>query len=210
MFTDRTDAGRRLGAVVAELGLDDPVVLGLPRGGVPVAAAVADALGAPLDVLVVRKIGAPGNPEFAVGAIGEGGAEFLEPRTLDRLSLTRSDVASTIAAEREELDRRVAAYRGGAPMVDVRGRVVVLVDDGLATGASAHVAVEVLRRLGPARIVLAVPVAPAETVDRFVDLVDQLVVLDTPRSFLAVGSYYDDFGQIGDDEVTATLAATRG
>ncbi len=206
-LADRTDAGRRLAAALAPLELDDPVVLALPRGGVPVAAAVADALGAPLDVLVVRKIGAPRNPEFAVGAVGEGGAEHLETDTLGRLGLTRDDLTDAIAAEQEELRRRVARYRHGRAMVAVRGRTVVLVDDGIATGASARVAAQVLRRLRPARIVLAVPVAPDGVRERFADVVDELVVLATPAGFTAVGAHYRDFDQTSDEEVARLLAA---
>lgn len=208
-FSDRSDAGRRLGEAVAALDLPAPVVLGLPRGGVPVASAVAEACDAPLDVLVVRKVGAPGNPEFAVGAIGEGGVEHLSATTLERLGLSRDDLAGTIAEERTELQRRVVRYRGQEPMIDVRDRVVVLVDDGLATGASARAAAEVLRDLGPDRIVLAVPVAPPASAERFADVVDDLLALATPAGFMAVGSYYDDFGQVTDQEVTDVLAAHR-
>lgn len=206
-FRDRVDAGRRLGEVLRGRGLDHPVVLGLPRGGVPVAAEVAAALDAPLDVLVVRKIGAPRNPEFAVGAIGEGGAEFLDRELLDRLRLAPEDVADTVAREREELRRRVEAYRGAARPVDVTGRTVVVVDDGMATGASARVAVQVLRQRDPARTVLAVPVASSSAVARLSAVVDEVVALDAPPDFLAVGGYYDDFGQTSDREVTERLEA---
>lgn len=205
-FTDRADAGRQLGTALRERGVDDPVVLGLPRGGVPVAAEVAATLGAPLDVLVVRKIGAPRNPEFAVGAIGEGGAEFVDDALLGRLRLSRDDIAGTIAAEREELQRRVEAYRGQRDAVDVDGRTVVVVDDGMATGASARVAVQVLRTRRPGRVVLAVPVASTSAVRRLQEVVDEVVALAAPPDFLAVGAYYDDFGQTSDREVTELLA----
>ncbi|MBW3658251.1 MAG: phosphoribosyltransferase [Actinobacteria bacterium] len=208
-FTDRTEAGRRLGEELAVHDLDDALVLGLPRGGVPVAAEVAGVLDAPLDVLVVRKIGAPRNPEFAVGAIGEGGAEFIDTSILDRMGLSRDDLQGTIAAERDELRRRVEAYRGDAAPLDVAGRTVVVVDDGMATGASARVAVQVLRELAPARTVLAVPVASTAAVDRLDEVVDDVVVLSAPRDFLAVGAHYDDFGQTSDREVTELLSSAR-
>lgn len=208
-FADRADAGRQLGRALADRGLDDPLVLGLPRGGVPVAAEVAAALGAPLDVLVVRKIGAPRNPEFAIGAIGEDGAELLDRDVLRRMGLSAEDVRGTIAEEREELRRRVEAYRGTSDAPPVAGRTVVVVDDGMATGASARVAVEVLRQRDPRQLVLAVPVASTSAVARLRGVVDDVVVLDVPRDFLAVGGYYDDFSQTSDREVTDLLAAAR-
>lgn len=208
-FTDRTDAGRRLGEELAGRDFDSPVVLGLPRGGVPVAAEIADVLDAPLDVLIVRKIGAPRNPEFAVGAIGEGGAEFVDDSLLRRLGLDRDDLAGTIAAEREELRRRVSAYRGEADPIDVSGRTVVVADDGMATGATARVAIQVLRERGPSRIVVAVPVASMSAVQLIDDVVDEVVVLSAPPEFMAVGAHYDDFGQTSDREVTDLLATTR-
>lgn len=208
-FRDRIDAGRKLGDELAGRDLDDPVVLGLPRGGVPVAAEVAEVIDAPLDVLVVRKIGAPRNPEFAVGAIGEGGAEFVDTSLLRRLGLSREDLEGTITAERDELRRRVEAYRGDAEPLDVAGRTVVVVDDGMATGASARVAIQVLRALEPGRTVLAVPVASTSAVELLADVVDEVVVLSAPPSFMAVGAHYDDFGQTSDREVTDLLSSTR-
>lgn len=212
-FADRTDAGRRLGAALAERGIADPadapIVLGLPRGGVPVAAEVAGVLEAPLDVLVVRKVGAPRNPEFAVGAIGEGGAEFIDTNVLDRMGLTRADLAETIAEEREELRRRVSEYRGDQSPADLTGHTVVVVDDGMATGATARVAVQVLRGRDPGRLVLAVPVASTAAVRHLEEVTDDVVALSTPRDFLAVGTHYDDFAQTSDGEVTALLAAAR-
>jgi putative phosphoribosyl transferase len=209
-FADRADAGRRLGEALAERDLDDPVVLGLPRGGVPVASEVAATLDAPLDVLVVRKIGAPRNPEFAVGAIGEGGAEFVDTDLLERLRLTRDDIEETLRREREELRRRVEAYRGEREGVDVEGRTVVVVDDGMATGASARVAVQVLRAREPERVVLGVPIASPSAVGRLEDVVDEVVTLGAPPDFLAVGAYYEDFGQTTDREVTERLAEVHG
>ena len=205
MFRDRADAGRRLASAVAELGLPDPVILGLPRGGVPVAREVAAALGAPLDVLVVRKLGAPSYPEFGVGAIGEGGVEVLDGSSLRRLGLTREALEPTIASESEELQRRVTRYRGEQPRIEVAGRDAVVVDDGLATGVSALAAVGVLRRRGPRTITLAVPVGAPRSVERLRSEVDRVVVLETPAGFGAVGSFYLDFGQTTDDEVAAIL-----
>lgn len=206
-FTDRRDAGRRLGEQIAGLALADPVVLGLPRGGVPVAAEVADALGAPLDVLVVRKVGAPGHPEYAVGAIGEGGIEVIDGATLAAHGWTRDDIQPTIDAEGEELGRRVAAYRGVRPPVGVEGRPVVVVDDGIATGSSAEAAIGVLRRRGPAWVVLAAPVASPQAVERLGGLVDEVVVVSAPAGFMAVGQAYRVFDQTSDREVTDLLAA---
>lgn len=208
-FSDRTEAGHRLGDTLEARGLDDPVVLGLPRGGVPVAAGVAEALDAPLDVLVVRKIGAPRNPEFAVGAIGEGGAELLDERVLERLGLTRDDLAGTIAEEREELRRRVEAYRGDDRSPDLAGKTALVVDDGMATGASALVAVRVLRQLSPERVVMAAPVASTSAVAKLEAVVDEVVTLAAPPDFMSVGSYYGDFRQTSDAEVTELLREAR-
>jgi putative phosphoribosyl transferase len=186
------------------------VVLALPRGGVPVAETVAEALGAPLDVIGVRKVGAPGQPELGVGAVAEGGAAghglVLDEDHLARLGLRPADVASTVAAERAEVDRRIAAYREGRSLPDLRGRTVVVVDDGIATGVTAHAACRAVRALGAARVVLAVPVAAPGALDRFGADVDDLVVLAQPAAFGAVGRWYADFGQTTDDEVHAALA----
>lgn len=207
VYRDRQEAGRRLASALSELDLDDPVVLGLPRGGVPVAREVADALDAPLDVLVVRKIGAPGHEEFGVGAIGEDDVEVLQDDTLRRLSLTRDDLQDTIDCERAELRDRVERYRGAAERVPVEGRTCVVVDDGLATGVSASAALQVLRARGPARIVLAVPVASPNGLERVRDDVDDTVVLQAPPGFRAVGMYYREFGQTTHDQVRDALAA---
>lgn len=208
-FSDRTDAGRRLGDALVERDLDDPIVLALPRGGVPVAAEVARVIDAPLDVLVVRKIGAPRNPEFAVGAIGEGGAEFVDTSLLRRLGLERGDLQGTLEAERDELRRRLEAYRGEAAPLDVEGRTVVVVDDGMATGASARVAIQVLRERAPGRVVVAVPVASRSAVELLDDVVDEVIVLSAPADFMAVGAHYDDFGQTSDREVTELLSSLQ-
>lgn len=206
-FRDRTDAGRQLGDELAGRNLDAPLVLGLPRGGVPVAAEVADRLGSPLDVVVVRKIGAPTNPEYALGAIGEGGVEVLNEDAAATLGLDSNDLSGTIRRERQELNRRVLRFRGERGGLDVTGRTVIVVDDGIATGSTALAASQVLRARGAARVVLAVPVAPPRSLQRLADHFDDVVALSTPRNFRAVGSWYDTFGQISDDEVERVLTA---
>jgi putative phosphoribosyl transferase len=207
-FVDRRDAGRRLGASLAGRGLADAVVVALPRGGVPVAAEVAATLGAPLDILVVRKLGCPWQPELGMGGIGEGGVRVLNEALIARLGITAEQVDAVAAEEQAELERRVRRYRGDRPAVPVAGRTVVLVDDGLATGFSARTAVAVLRQQGAGRIVLAVPVAPSETIRQMQTVADEVVCLETPAWFLAIGEWYADFRQTSDDEVTTLLAGS--
>jgi putative phosphoribosyl transferase len=209
-FADRRDAGRRLAEPVAALGLADPIVIALPRGGVPVAAEVAAALDAPLDVLIVRKLGMPGQPELALGALAEGGAEVVDPQ-LVRLGRVDDAVLDRLrATAREEIERRVRTYRGGEPLADVRGRVVVLVDDGLATGRTAEAAIAALRAAGASRVVLAVPVASPDTARNMAAHADDVVTVIRPRDMRAVGLWYDDFTQTTDAEVNAALARQRG
>ncbi|MHA7281995.1 phosphoribosyltransferase [Arthrobacter sp. TMS2-4] len=203
-FRDRTDAGRRLGQRLPALRGQDVVVLGLPRGGVPVAFEVATALGAPLDVILVRKLGVPFQPEFAMGAIGEGGARVLDPHVLSRARVTEEDLRTVEAKERQLLEERRTRYRQGRTWAAVRGRTVVVVDDGIATGSTARVACQVARQLGAARVILAVPVAPARTVASFEEA-DEVVSLVSPRRFQAVGAYYQDFSATEDDEVVRLL-----
>lgn len=205
-FRDRREAGRELAAELADLEKEEPVVLALPRGGVPVAFEVALALRAPLDVLVVRKVGAPHNPEYGVGAIGEGGVLLLNDHALARLGLSRDDLQRTVDDERSELRRRVDRYRGGRPAVPIEGRTAVVVDDGLATGVSATAAVRVLRERGAGRVVVAVPVGAPDSVSRLEEEADAIVCLHAPASFMAVGSFYRDFGQTTDDEVVDLLS----
>ena len=205
VFADRAEAGRLLGARVrAEPGGPVDLVLGLPRGGVPVAAEVAAALGAPLDVLVVRKLGAPGNPEFAIGAVGPAGAIVLQPegRRLDAGSLAR-------VRERElaELARRERRYRAGRDPLELAGQRVLLVDDGIATGATMLVAVEAARALGAAGVRAAAPVAAPDAADAVGRAADGVVVLETPPDFWAVGRWYRDFRATSDEEVLSALRA---
>ena len=203
-FLDRPDAGRALAAAVAGRW-DDAVVLGLPRGGVPVAAEVAAALRAPLDVFVVRKLGLPAHPELAMGAIATGGVRVLNDAVLSRSGVPAHVVDEVAARELVELQRREGAYRGDRPPVDVRGRTAVLVDDGLATGATVHAAVLAVRAAGPARVVVAVPVGSPEACRRLSGVADEVVCPHAPEHFRAVGEHYRDFTQTTDDEVRAAL-----
>lgn len=204
-YTDREEAGRVLAERLAPMGLDGAAVLALPRGGVPVGHEIARRLGSRLDVLVTRKIGYPPQPELGVGAIAEGGSPVFDGDLLRRLGLREDDLAATVEAERAELDRRVAAYRGVRPLPETAGRPVIVVDDGLATGGTARAAVRAMRERGPARLVLAVPVGAAETVHDLKAEVDDLVVPAAPWEFRAVGQWYRDFDQLTDDDVIAWL-----
>ena len=206
-FVDRQDAGRALAARVVALGLADPVVLALPRGGVPVAAEVARVLRVPLDVLVARKIGLPGQPELGVGAVAEGGPPLLDEAVLSRLGVPTSALEETMVSERVELDRRVARYRGDRPLPPLAGRSVVLVDDGLATGVTARAALRVLRAAEPARLVLAVPVCAPDAAEALGREADDVVCVLSPAGFGAVGAWYRRFDQTSDEEVLALLAA---
>lgn len=209
-FRDRAAAGRALAiALGAYRGRPDALVLALPRGGVPVAFEVADALGIELDLVLVRKLGAPGHEELAMGAVAFGGQAFVDRWIVDRLQVSPAVVAATIERERAELRRRERAYRGERPPVVVRDRIVICVDDGLATGASMRAAVAALREEAPARIVVAVPIAAAEIARELQEIADEVIVACTPKDFRAVSMWYDDFTQTGDDEVRALLARAR-
>jgi putative phosphoribosyl transferase len=210
LFKDRTDAGRRL-ALELELyrGRDDVVVLALPRGGVPVGFEVAEALHAPLDVFVVRKIGVPGQPELAMGAIASGDVEVRNEDVFRHLGVSETAARAVIERERRELERRERMYRHGLPPHDVAGKVVILVDDGLATGATMRAGVQALRRRDPAAIVVAVPTAAPDTCDEFRDLVEDVVCLETPEPFLGVGRWYVDFAQVTDADVEDLLGRRR-
>jgi putative phosphoribosyl transferase len=209
VFDDRRHAGRLLGERLAPLAAEHPVVVGLPRGGVPVAAEVAAALHAPLDVILVRKLGVPGQPELAAGAIGEDGVEVHNERIVHLTGLRPDDLAPIAIRERAELDRRAAAYRAHAPMIPLAGRTVIVVDDGIATGATTRAALAVARAHGADRVVLAVPVASPDTLAKLAHDADEIVALETPAQFSAVGEWYHDFGQTPDDEVIALLTANR-
>lgn len=206
-FRDRREAGRLLGERLRRRRLPAPVVFGLPRGGVPVAAEVAALLDAPLDVVVVRKLGCPWQPELGVGAIGEDGIRVVDRHLVRHLGIRREALDEVVAREQTELRRRVERYRGGRAHADVRGGTAVVVDDGIATGSTMRAALDVVRLWAPARLVLAVPVAPPHTLSSLAPLVDATVCLVATEAFGAVGQFYDDFAQTTDDEVVAALAA---
>jgi putative phosphoribosyl transferase len=205
-FRNRAEAGRALARVLSHYaGRDDVVVLALPRGGVPVAYEVAKELGAPLDVFLVRKLGVPGHEELAMGAIASGGVLVLDEGVLRWLGISEQQIEKTLKRELDELRRREAAYRDGRPLPDLKRKTVILVDDGLATGASMQAAARAVRRHDPARIVVAVPVASRATCDQFREEVDEVVCAVTPAPFYAVGNWYDDFSQTSDEEVRELL-----
>ncbi|MGI9823817.1 phosphoribosyltransferase [Agromyces sp. Marseille-Q5079] len=211
-FEDRRDTGRRLAQALLERGAGvDPVVLGLPRGGVPVAAEVATVLGAPLDVLVVRKLGLPRHPEVAMGAIGERGARVVNDDVVRFGGVSSHDLAAVERRERAELDSRIARFRGGTAPLDLTGRTAIVVDDGVATGATARVACAVARASGAASVVLAVPVGAADAVAELAASpgIDAVVCLMVPPFFMAVGQHYVDFRQTSDAEVQQILRAHR-
>ncbi|MER6354374.1 phosphoribosyltransferase family protein, partial [Streptomyces sp. NPDC001634] len=211
VFTDRLEAGRRLGARLQYLRGQDVVVMGLPRGGVPVAAQVAEALDAPLDVCLVRKLGVPFQPELGMGALGEDGVRVINEAVVREARVTQEEVAQVEEREREVLERRGRRYRRERAPVPIAGRTVVVVDDGVATGSTARAACRIARARGAAHIVLAVPVAPEDWTDRLGTEADELVCLETPRNFFAIGQFYGDFSQTEDEEVAACLerAAAR-
>ncbi|HEU4673589.1 MAG TPA: phosphoribosyltransferase family protein, partial [Candidatus Limnocylindrales bacterium] len=209
MFIDRADAGARLAARLAHLRPVRPLVLGLARGGVVVAAEVARRLDADLDAVVVRKVGVPWHPELGVGAIAEGGIVLLNPALIAELGLARADIARVIRRERRVLRERVAEYRRDRPATALAGRVVVLVDDGLATGFTARAAIASARRRGAERVVLASPVAPPSVVAQLRPLVDEIVVVDEPDFFTSIGEHYLDFSETTDDDVRRLLGTAR-
>lgn len=209
-FRDRTDAGQRLAAALAMYaGRSDVVVLALPRGGVPVGYEVAFALRVPLDVFIVRKLGVPWHEELAMGAIATGGVRLINQQVVDALGVTDDDIARVAAQEQVELERRERQYRGDRQVPDITGRTVLLVDDGLATGATMRAAVEALRADSPAAIVVAVPVAAPETCDAMREIADDVVCAITPEPFHFVGLWYEDFTQTTDEEVHELLARSR-
>ncbi len=210
-FEDRLEAGRELGGKLSNYrGTPDLLVLGLPRGGVPVAAEVARRLGAELDVLVVRKVAQPFHPELALAAIATGGARALNPEVIAHTGTTPGQLAELIAREARELSRRERAYRGDRPPPRIAGRTVILVDDGIATGATMQAAVQAVRSLGPERVVVAVPVSPSGTAAAFHPAADDFVSILSPTEFEAVGWWYRQFPQLSDDEVLAALRSASG
>ena len=208
-FSDRRAAGRALGRALAHRGIDDPVVLGLPRGGVPVAVEVAAALDAPVDVLVVRKLGVPWHRELGMGAVGEEGVLVVSDDVVRSTQVSEEDLARVIERERAEVAARAERFRGGAPPLPLQGHTAVIVDDGLATGGTARAAVAVSRARGAARVVVAVPVAPADTVQLLAREADDVICLESPPHFMAVGAWYLNFDQTSDAEVLALLAAAH-
>jgi putative phosphoribosyl transferase len=207
-FADREEAGRLLAEALADLAGQDVVVLAIPRGGVTVAAEVARALDAPLDVVIPRKVGAPGNPELGLGAVAPG-VRVLDERLIRTLGVDEPYLEREIAAQEEEIRRRERAYRGDAQPVEVRGKVAVVVDDGVATGGTAAAALRWARAQGASRVILAVPVSPPDAAVRLRDDADDVVVLGTPEPFFAVGQWYERFGQVPDEEVIRLLDAGR-
>jgi predicted phosphoribosyltransferase len=206
-YRDRAAAGHVLAEQLSDLaGRPDVIVLGLVRGGVEVARVIAERLGVPLDVLVVRKLGVPYAPEVAYGALGPGGVQVLNDMVANGIG--ESEKAEVRQREQAELERRERVYRAGRPTLDLAGRTAVVVDDGLATGATARAAVQVARHLGAARVVVAVPVGSREAYEMLAAEADQVVIRETPADFMAVGAYYQDFHEVSDDEVTETLKAT--
>ena len=203
MYRDRLDAGWALADALPHL--DDPVVLGLPRGGVPVAAVVAERLGAPLDVIIVRKVGVPWHPEVAMGAIGEGGAHVTDERTVRWATVSPTDFAAAKARERRTLDARVTALRHDRPPLPIAGRTALIVDDGIATGATMRVAVLVARARGATHVVVAAPVGAADTIAMLEQEADAVIVPLIPAGFRAVGEHYVDFRQTTDEEVHRLL-----
>ncbi|MGH9740669.1 MAG: phosphoribosyltransferase [Candidatus Acidiferrales bacterium] len=206
IFADRADAGRQLAAKLeGYAGQPDVLVLGIPRGGVAVAFEVVQALGASMDVFLARKLGAPGQEELAFGALASGGVRVLDRDLIAELNISGAEIERITQSVKSELERRDSAYREGRPSLDVAGKTVVLVDDGIATGSSTMAAVQTLRQMRPAKLVLAVPVAPASNCKRLREQVDEIVCVSAPEKFYAIGQFYEDFTQVKDQEVIELL-----
>ena len=205
-FIDRADAGRRLAEKLSGYrNRPDVVVLGIPRGGVPVALEVAKRLSAPLDIFLLRKLGVPGHEELAFGAIASGGVRLLDQEVISGLRISNEDIEHVTSAELEELKRREKAYRGERPALNVKGKTVIVVDDGIATGSSIRAGIQALRQLQPARIVVAAPVAPIGTYNQLRNETDEVICVLMPQSFYAIGQFYEDFSQVSDEVVLALL-----
>jgi putative phosphoribosyl transferase len=206
MFRDRIDAGRKLSKKLSKyVNRSGVIVLGIPRGGVPVAFEVASALNAPLDIFLSRKLGVPGQEELAFGALATGGARVLDHELIEAVGISEDTIQRITDAVEKELERRARVYRGDRPPLNVEGQTVILVDDGIATGSSIRAAIHALRQLKPAHIVVAVPVAPQSTADRLRGEADEFVCLATPELFFAIGQFYEDFSQLTDEDVTRLL-----
>jgi putative phosphoribosyl transferase len=206
-FADRRDAGRRLAERLLPLAAESPVVVALPRGGVPVAAEIAARLEAPLEILAVRKLGAPHNPEYGIGAVAEDGTRVIDPESVAVLRIPRERIEAISASECAELRRRVALYRGDRPPLELVGRTAILVDDGVATGVTDTAALRAARRRGPRRLVLAVPVCSPDALSRLGAEADEVVCLQTPPMLHGISQWYRDFAQVSDEEVLSALAA---
>lgn len=213
MFEDRADAGKKLAQQLLEFRNQDVVVLALPRGGVPIGYEIAKRLNVPLDVLVVRKLGAPLNPEFGIGAIAPGGVKIIDQEALQQLGISEEEIDHIEKEERKELNRRLKEYRGSTLLPDIRGKTVILVDDGLATGVSARAAIEAVLDQHPQKLVVALPVCAQDSLEDLRSLVrpmkDEVICLDTPSDFSAVGHWYQNFDQVSDLEVIDLLKKTR-
>lgn len=208
LFADRRQAGQQLAERLKELDLgEDALVLALPRGGVPVGYEVAQALQVPLDVFLTQKIGAPGNPEFAIGAVASDGTPILDQEVVQELGITDDYIASETEHQLIEIERRMVAYRGDRPPPQIEGRTVVLVDDGVATGSTVRASLRALRKRNPGRLILAVPVGPPRSIEALKPLADEVVVLAMPEPFWAVGRFYEAFPQVTDDQVVKLLQA---
>ncbi len=210
IFYDRHDAGRQLGEVLREMNIEgDILVLALPRGGVPVGYEVAKALGAPLDVWVTRKIGAPGNPEFAIGAVASDGTLILDEEVVTQLGIPQEYIDAEVERQMAEIERRLKLYRGDRPKPRIEGRIIILVDDGVATGSTVRASLMALRKRNPAQLILAVGVGPPSTIRMLENYADEVVVLATPEPFWAVGRFFRHFEQTSDEEVIRLLEELR-
>jgi putative phosphoribosyl transferase len=205
VFADRRDAGRRLAEGLMSVRAEKPVIVALPRGGVPVAYEVATALGAPLEVLAVRKLGAPANPELGIGAVAEDGTAVIDSATVVALGVGQEQLAAILAHETGELRRRVSLYRGDRPPPDLQGRTVVVIDDGIATGVTDAAALRAIRKMDPGKVILAVPVCAPEAASRLAPEADEVVCMQQPSRLRGVGQWYRDFSQVSDEEVLALL-----
>ncbi|MBI2338422.1 phosphoribosyltransferase [Candidatus Daviesbacteria bacterium] len=209
VFENREQAGKKLANKLLRYRKESTFVLALPRGGVPVGFEVAEVLQAPLDVLVVRKIGLSGNKEFGIGAIAEGGVQVLDFAGIESSATNEEELKDVISSEEEELKRRVRIYRGGVPLPDLKGKTVILVDDGIARGITVKAGIEAAKKLNPKKIILAIPVCASDTLESLKRMVDDIVCLATPVKFMAVGSWYKNFAQISDEEVVKLLNKNR-